>query len=186
VFDDDSSHTIKIVVPISVLSTLSTERVSNAVSGISQTVTDNKGSSWSVIFSTVNGNLTDQSGVSYTNGVVHDENLDVPAGRNSNEGRTYGTGNARGARAELGNNPTDKVIAHEVGGHAGGGLDDVYDVRTRETNTKLPGNLMNNDPTGGKLTWGQVQDILSPKSGNEVLHQPDRTWRQWLRDNIGI
>jgi hypothetical protein len=184
-FVDDNSHTITVVVPVTVAGGTSMEQVQSSITGITQNVTDPAtGTTWHVKFEVANGTLTDQkTGNPYTNLAVYDIDKNSPTGGPTREADAPGFRSSHGVTGEFGTDPSDKQVAHELGGH-GSGLDDVYNTATRQSNPNLPGNLMNNDGPGTKLTWGQVKTMESEESGNEVFHQPERTWTQWFHDHI--
>ena len=182
-FVDESSHTITVVVPITVMSGgTSYGDVKQSVEGVSQNVRDDRGNTWRVNFTTTEGTLTDAGGASYSNKVYRETSYDQPAGGRSLEGDTTCMGCRQGAAINLGANPSEGTAAHEVAGH-GSGLPDLYNVTTAQPNPNFPGNLMNNTD-GTKLNWDQVKQMESQQSGNEVYKQKDRTWGQWFKDHF--
>jgi hypothetical protein len=184
---DDTNRVVRVIVPITMLNDPSEGHAESAVRALSQSVPDNKGHSWQVNFEAVNGRLTDGNGVSYSNVYSHDGSgqHDSTGGKPGEWGETANTGDPHGTQVQFSANPLDKVIKHELGGHSSG-LPDLYDTKHNIPNPNFNGNLMNNDDShGSAINFGQLQQIMSPKSGNEVFHnQTQRTWGQWLQDNF--
>ena len=173
-FDDE--RRIRIVIPVAMgTRQLNFDRISAAVRGLSQTVTDSRGNNWSVEFSVERRDL----GADRTN-TIRINPQSAGRGDDGQTGRIAG----RPDIFRLSPNSSDDVIRHEVGGH-GAGLNDVYTTSTGRPSTDpaYRGNLMNNDsPSGHRLTWGQVQLMLSSPE-NEV-HPANILER--LLSNIGV
>lgn len=174
-------HTVVVKVPV-VFSNyiIGGGRVSRAMAGANQQVTDPQGNQWTVTFERVSGKLRYDDGTPFGNMFAASDSL--PPGWNEAHP-------IAGTRADkfllLRPDASDKAIGHEIG-HAAG-LADRYLEKPFRSDPRYPHNLMNIDDstaTGFKLNWQQLQEMMSPKSGNHVVEK--ETLRMKVRDAMGF
>lgn len=155
-------------------------RVSGAMAGANQPVTDPQGNSWTVSFERVSGKLRYDDGTAFGNTFFTDRYL--PPGIDKSQPIAFTKADMY---ISVRPDTTDKAIGHEIG-HAAG-LADRYLKKPVRPDPRYPHNLMNNDDfteKGFKLDWQQLQRMMSPESGNHVVEKETR--RMKVRDATGL
>jgi RHS repeat-associated protein len=175
---DEKNRKIKVIIPVRSHGVTGT-RIERSVSAVSQVVTDpNTGEEWDVTFTTKAGSLRDGAGAQYSNTVAYSRTSETSS---IYHGITSTSKNGNQTYIRFREDAPLKVRSHEIAGH-GAGLDDRY-LKNKNPNPRYPGNLMNNDgmkDSDVKLTFEQVQELMDPSTGNDVIHGEPSVWRKFL------